>query len=369
MGNRPVTPKRFLTQVWRTPPPTESREGFELMDRNERTIDFPPQVMADLRALITPFLLRAYPEPERLYQKLAAWLDVPREMLLITMAADGGLRSIFDTFVEPGDEVVSVTPSYAMYPVYCGISGAVSNEVRFNDDLSLPLDRVLERITEQTKLVVLANPNQPIERVYDHGELRALLEACARHRALLVMDEAYYHFCPQTAAPLIPEHDRLVVVRSFSKAFGIAGIRLGYLLSRPETIALLTKVRPMYETHSIAVAVGCYLLDHIELMRAYVDEVHDAKTWLVAAFRRLGIDAVGRWSNSVLVSLPSDLPARELVGALRGRRFLVRAETQPPLSNHLRITVGSTAQAERFLAAFEAAMEARDGLGRPASSL
>ncbi len=356
-----ISPKPYLEKVWRMPHPSSTRQGLELMDRNERTVDFPPQVVEELRQRITPFLLRAYPEPGVLYDRLAAWLGVPREMLLLTMAADGGLKALFEVFVEPGDEVISVSPSYLMYPIYCGMAGAVSQDVPFDDDLSLPIERILERITDKTKLVVLANPNQPVERVYDDAESTALLDACERHNALLVMDEAYHHFCPHTALHRLKDYGNLVVIRTFSKAFGIAGVRLGYAVSRPENIAHLSRVRLIYEVHALAIAIGLYLLEHDELMTAYVTETKETMAWLVGAFRNLGFPASGRWSNAILVPVPADRPVKELAEALKRRGFLIRAETKAPLPNHLRITVGPRDQAERFFAAFEAVLEERKG--------
>lgn len=354
-----ILPKAHLDKVWRMPHPSATREGFELMDRNERTVDFPPEVMEQIRRLITPFILRAYPEPEALYEKLAAWLNLSREMLLITMGADGGVNAVFDVFVEPGDEVITVAPSYGMYPVYCAMSGAASQQVRFNDDLSLAMDQILDRISDKTKVVILANPNQPIERVYSEAEMVTILDACVEHSALLVMDEAYHHFCPVTAVPLLKSYGNLVVIRSFSKAFGISGLRVGYVISRPENIVHLNKVRPVYETSSVAIAVTLYLLEHDDLMTSYVTQVKEVVEHLSVALRRLGFEATGRWSNSILVTLPHDLSAQELAHALKQLGCLVRAESEPPLSNHLRITAGSRTQADRFLEAFETALQQR----------
>lgn len=348
-----IPPKLSLAKLWRSPRREGTREGLELMDRNERTADFPPEVISKLRELVTPFLLRAYPEPEKLYQKLVQWLAVPREWILLTMGADGGLRSVFETFVEPGDEVVSVSPSYAMIPVYCGLSGAVARPVPFNEDLSLPLERILDEITDKTKVVLLANPNQPIERVYSETECQTLLEKCLRHEALLVMDEAYHHFCDVTALPSIKRYGNLIVARTFSKAFGIAGVRLGYLVSQPENIWNLSKVRPMYETHSLAIAIGTYLLENDHLMKSYVGEVKESVRFLRSALQGLGLPAYGKWSNSVLVAFPFEIPALQIGRALREQGFLVRVETTAPLSNHLRITVGTMEQTSRFLHLFE----------------
>lgn len=352
-----VDPRPHLLDVERWPHATKSRRGIELMDRNERTIDFPHDVIEELHGLLTSFTLRAYPEPAPLYDELAAWLNLPREMLLLTTGADGGLRTIFDTFVEPRDEVVSPIPSYGMIPVYCGISGAILQGVRFNSDLSIDIRQVLNRINDRTKLVILANPSQPIERLYSEEEMVRVLEKCERRGALLVVDEAYHHFCPITALPLLKVYGNLIIVRTFSKAFGIAGVRLGYLISRPENITHLNKVRPMYEVHSMAVAIGLYLLKNDHLMKSYVAEVKEGMAFLTAALRRFGLKASGQWGNSILVTLPADLSGREVAEALKARGFLIRVEVEPPLSNHIRITVGPKAQAERLLGALESVLE------------
>lgn len=329
------------------------------MDRNERTVDFPPAVMEEIRRLITPFTLRAYPEPEAFYEQLARWLGVSRPMLLLSAGADGAFRMIFDAAVKPGDEVVHAVPSYGMFPVYCELSGAVSKPVSFGEDLSLPLEKILGAITPRTKLVLLANPNQPVERVYTEEECRQLLAAAKRHGAWLVMDEAYHHFCDLTALPLLKEYENLVVVRTFSKAFGLAGLRLGFLASSKENVRRIEQYRPMYETHSAALAIGGYLLKNDHLMKEYVAQVKESRNFLLEGLRGLRIPAYGRWGNSVLAALPPEVPAAEMRASLKERGFLVRAESTPPLSNHLRITLGTPEQAKRFFAAFESLMTVR----------
>ncbi len=309
--------------------------------------------MERLRLRLTPFLLRAYPEPEPFYQKLAAWLGVERSSILLAGGADGALRAVFDTFVEPGQEVICAAPSYGMYPVYCGLAGADYQEVRFQEDLSLPIDRIVERIGPQTKLVLLAHPNQPVERLYSNEELGTLLKTCERFGVLLVLDEAYYPFCPDTALPLVRNHGNLVIVRSFSKAFGIAGLRLGYLVSRPENIVHLNKVRPMYESSSFTLAVGMFLLENDALMKNYVAETRRSIDLLLKGLHRLGLEASGQWTNSVLVRLPAAQSASAVRETLRKAGIGVRTETEPPLTNHLRITLGSEAQADNILNALE----------------
>ena len=345
--------KPHLAKVTRCARPAETRRGCELMDRNERTVQFPPAVVEEIRKRITDFTLRASPEPEPLYERLAAWLGVPRNMLLLTMGSDAALRMAHECYAGEGDEAVSLSPSFALFPVYAGIAGAEPRRIPFHADLTLPLEEILGAITTRTRVVALANPNQPVERVFTPEETVRLLEACRRVGAMLVMDEAYHHFCDATALPLLKEHDNLIVTRTFSKAFGLAGLRLGFAVSQPKNIENLSKLRPMYDVHSAAVEAGLYMLEHEEIMRDYVQQVRAGVGLLIKELSRMGFQPHGGQSNSVLVRLPETLSAKECAAALKEKKFLVRTESEPPLTNHLRITCGTPEQVTRLLAALE----------------
>ena len=355
------SPHPRFNKVTRCGRPAETRKSCELMDRNERTEEFPPEVVEGIRKRISDFTLRASPEPEPLYEKLAAWLGVPRDMLLLTMGSDAALRMAHECYAGEGDEAVSLSPSFALFPVYAGIAGAEPRRVPFRADLTLPLEGILGAITPRTRVVALANPNQPVERVFTPEETVKLLEACKRVGAMLVMDEAYHHFCDATALPLLKEHDNLIVTRTFSKAFGLAGLRLGFLVSRPENVANLSKLRPMYDIHSVAVAAGLYILEKPEIMREYVRQTREGIVALKEGFGKMGIKTFGSQSNSILAALPPGLSPAECAKALKRKGFLVRAESEPPLANHLRITAGPREQAQRLLAAFEQAVMAQSG--------
>ena len=355
------SPKPRLNKVTRCARPAETRRGHELMDRNERTVEFPPEVVEEIRKRITDFTLRASPEPEPLYEKLAEWLGISRDMLLLTLGSDAALRMAHECYAGEGDEALSLSPSFAMFPVYAGIAGAESRRVPFRDDLTLPLEDILGAINPRTRVVALANPNQPIERVFTPEETLRLLEACKRVGAMLIMDEAYHHFCDATALPFLRDHDNLVVTRTFSKAFGLAGLRLGYAVSRPQNIEALSKLRPMYDVHAVAVAAGLYLLEHEEVMLDYVRQTREGIAALKEGFGKMGIRTHGGESNSLLVALPAGLSPAECSKALKRKGFLVRAESEPPLANHLRVTAGPREQAQRLLAAFEQAVLAQPG--------
>lgn len=348
-----IAPKPSLRHIERIAHPIASRGGKITLERNERTVDFPPSVMEDLRALMTGFVLRAYPEMDGFYEALAQWSGYAIDELLATDGADGGLHRVFATYVSQGDDVVILSPSYAMYPVYCQMYGATPRVLRFNEQLQLPFEQVLEAASPGTRLIALVNPNQPIECCYSAAQLRQLAARCAEHEILLLVDEAYYHFCDITAAPLIREYDHVIVARTFSKAFGLAGLRIGYLMAVPSTIKALRALKPIYEINHLNAAIATYFLKRPHLMEDYVSAVRAGRAVMAAFCARAGWSVHGRHSNTILVGLPPEVLATRVTAELFAMGWLVRAETQGATPNHLRITLGPPEQMQELCALLE----------------
>lgn len=348
-----VEPKEQLKNVVRIHDSTETRLNLNRLDKNERTIGYPEEIIKEMFSYITPDLLTAYPEPEPLYQKLSSWLGISRESILLTFGSDGAIKSVFETYVEKGDEVVIVTPSFAMYPVYCDMFGAVRREVFYNEDLSLPIEKIIKSINPKTKLIAFPNPNHPIERVFTDRELIEIFEKAQEFNTLVLIDEAYYHFHPETAVRFIQRYDNLVVARSFSKACGLASIRLGFVVSDPRNIENLFKVKPINEVSGVAIKIGEFLIDNDFLVKEYVEEVHAGRRYLIREFERMQLKTFGRHANFLLVELPESLNVEEFVASLKGEGFLVRGPFKPPIKRHIRITVGPVWQMEKFMDAFK----------------
>ncbi len=348
-----ILPKEPLRDIERVAHPVKLRAGKVTLERNERTVDFPPEIIEDLRKLLTGFVLRAYPETEEFYDALSAWSGFPAEQLLATDGADGGLHRVFATYVSEGQEVVVLSPSYTMYPVYCRMYGARMRSLTFNEKLELPFDTMLASATPGTRLIALVNPNQPIESCYTLDELRILSERCSANGTLLLVDEAYYHFCDITAAPLVKEFDNVVVIRTLSKAFGLAGLRIGYLIAAPQTVKALRALKPIYEINHLNAAIASYFLKKPWIAEEYVAAVRAGRKVLEEFFARYGCPVHGKHSNIILVGLPQALLATSLTEGLRNAGWLVRAETKAPTSNHLRITVGPADQMRMFCGLLE----------------
>lgn len=343
-----ILPKEPLRDIERVAHPVKSRAGKVTLERNERTVDFPPEIIEDLRKLLTGFVLRAYPEMDGFYAVLSEWSGFPTEQLLATDGADGGLHRVFATYVSEGQEVVVLSPSYAMYPVYCRMYGARMRSLTFNEKLEIPFGNVLASATPGTRLIALVNPNQPIECCFTLDEMRRLAVRCAEHDILLLVDEAYYHFCAITAAPLTREFENVIVARTFSKAFGLAGLRIGYLIAARSAIKALRALKPIYEINHLNAAFATYFLRRPQIMEEYVASVCAGRKALEGFFGRYGCEVHGKHSNTILARLPEKVPAPALTTALRNEGWLVRAETQAPTANHLRITIGPPEQMKQL---------------------
>ena len=348
-----IAPKSHIANLYRTPEGLDDRNGYVCLDRNERTVPFPPEVTAEMVARITPEMLVSYPFSESLYRKLARWLGLAREMLLLTNGSDAAIKSVFEAYVAPGDEVVCLSPTYAMYSVYCEMFGASRQEVALGPDLRLEVGEVLERIGPRTRLVALANPNQPTGTVFAPQDLIRLVEHCSRLDVLALVDEAYYPFYEETMLPLVGRFSNLIVTRSFSKACGLPSVRLGYLAGHPEHVSQLFKTKTAHDLNAFALALGEYIVDHDWLLWNYVEQVRAGRDYLEGAFQRLGLEPLRSQANFMLIRLPEGCPPQGVIDALKEEGYLIRGPFAPPLERCIRVTVGPEEQMRDFMEGFE----------------
>jgi histidinol-phosphate aminotransferase len=335
-----ILPKQSLRNIKRISHPIKSRDGAVTLERNERATDLPEHILEDIKNLVTGFTLRAYPEMDDAYDALAQWSGHPVEELLFTDGADGALFRVWATYISAGDEVVTITPSYAMYPVYCDMFDAKMVALGFDDNLELPLQSVLDAVTAETRMLALVNPNQPIECAFTLEELKVLADHCQKNDVLFLVDEAYFHFYKVTAEPLIATYDNMIVARTLSKAFGLAGLRIGYLIAQQAVIDTLRALKPIYEINGLNAAITTYFLQRPKIMEDYVDAVNAGREVLATFFRAHNCSLHGQHSNTILAGLPPHVSAVSITENLRDQGWLIRAETKPPSENHLRITLG-----------------------------
>lgn len=344
-----------VQQLIRSSRPKGGRIGLLRLDVNERPVAFPEDVTRTMLRALEGDTLTAYPEVMALYERLAAHHQLPIAQLAITAGSEMAIRYLFEAYLSPGDGLVILDPSFAMFDVYARICDARVTAVPFRADCTMAVDDVLRAIDARTRVVAIANPNNPTGTVFTDGEMRAIIEKAASVGALCLSDEAYFYFHNATAMPWLSEYPNLVVTRTFSKAWGLAGIRLGYAAGAPEVIAEIQKLQPIDHTSSLAVACGLYMLEHEEIVRQYAAEVIESRAAVTAALRAMGCRVKDSAGNFLLVD--AGRAPEPVAAALRARGILVSTALRLPFPHQfLRVSVGPVAVMAPFVDAMRAVL-------------
>lgn len=331
------------------------------LDKNENLDPALMEVARDVLMNTPPVALATYPEAGEVYRKLAAWAGVSPESLLLTPGSDGAIRLVFEAFVEHGEPVVHTSPTFAMYPVYSQMFGAAVTTIEYGASPhgpSLDLDRLTAVIREtRPKLVCLPNPDSPTGTTVPEEALRDLLAECEAAEAVLLLDEAYHPFHPWTAAPWTAGSRNLIIARTCAKAWGAAGLRVGYAIAHPDTIGLLHKMRPMYEVSTIAVEFLSRMLDRQADMQASVDRLQAGKRFFAAAMAAHGFPVLMTAGNFMHVKFGERAP--RVHAALNGR-VLYRADfDHPSLAGYSRFSVAPQPIMAKVAGLIDAALESR----------
>ena len=330
------------------------------LNTNENPYPPSPAVSAALASLDASSL-RTYPQPtaDPLRDAIASHHGITRDQVVITNGGDEALRLALTTFVEPGAPMGMAEPSYSLYPVLAEIHDAPVHRIELDDEWQLPDDAAQRLNDAGAMLTCVVNPHAPSGGLYTAGELGALAAALD---GLLLIDEAYVDFIDPSAgydaAPLLRRHDNVLLLRTFSKGYSLAGLRLGYLLG-PETLItpIVTKTRDSYNIDGVSQALGLAAFGD----RPYAEEtwakVRDERRRLAEAFTALGMTSPPSQSNFLLVSVGAGRDAEAIYLALKDAGILVRYFSAPRLDDKLRITVGTPEENDRLLGALKDILE------------
>jgi histidinol-phosphate aminotransferase len=325
-------------------PPLGERQGLRL-DFNENTVGCSPRVLERIRNLSFEELAR-YPEREPVEAIVATHLGVKPEELLLTNGVDEAIHLICQTYLEAGDEVLIVVPTFAMYEIFASATGARIVKIPAEDTFAFPMQVVLRNITERTRLVALANPNNPTGAAVAIEDI--LLLARSAPRTALLIDEAYFEFHGETALGRWSECPNLFVARTFSKAYGLAGLRAGVLTGPAHAMGAVRKFASPYSVNGVALACLPEALNDCAYVDAYVREVCEGRTRLQEELKRFGIKFWPSRANFVL--LHTGAATASFIRCMRERGILIRDRSRDPgCDGCVRITLGSLQQTEQLL--------------------
>ena len=346
-----ITPRARVRAMKEYHPPLGNRDVLRL-DFNENTLACSPRVREALGRISAGALTR-YPEREPVETIVAGYLGLAAPQVALTNGVDEAIHVLFETFLEAGDELLLPVPTYAMYEIYASATDARIVPVLAADDLKFPFERLLAAITPRTKIIAVANPNSPSGSVATRAQLVEI--ATRAPHALVLVDEAYFHFHGETLMDLISTLPNLVVARTFSKAYGLAGLRLGLLAGPVETMRWVRRVLSPYSVNALALACLPPALEDTAYLDWYVSEVLAAR----AEFE-IVLDSVGlrRWpsrANFILVEICAQ--HAEFVRLMSARGVLVRDRSSDPgCDGRVRITIGTRDQMRQAIVALNEAL-------------
>jgi histidinol-phosphate aminotransferase len=333
-------------------PPLAGRVGLRL-DFNESTVGCSPRVLARLRSLDAELLAR-YPEREPVEKEVASFLRLDPAQVLLTNGVDEAIHLLSSTYLDSGDEALIVVPTFAMYAIFAQAEGARVVEVRAGDNFSFPEKDLLGQLSPRTRLIAVANPNNPTGAAVAGDVLIQIAQAAPQ--AAVLVDEAYFEFHGETLINQSRQIENLFVARTFSKAYGLAGLRIGVLAGEVKQMAMVRHMASPYNVNAAALAILPEALQDQEYVNRYVAQVLSNRDKLQQELGNLGLRYWPSHANFVLVYIG---PAHaEFVQALRDRGILVRdRHTDPGCEGCVRLTVGSDGHTETLITALRDVVE------------
>ena len=349
-------------KAWPTGKPIEEvqaelgLDSLALMATNENPLGVSPKAVEAIKA--ESGKVNRYPQGPCTYlkRKMASRLGIEEQMILFSNGADNCLRIIGSTFLDPGDEVIVAHPAFPVYRIVARVMGAVPVEVPL-DNHTHDLPAMAERIGPKTKMVFVCNPNNPTGTIVGRKQLGAFVEALPDH-VVLILDEAYFEFVEDEDYPnaldYIREGRNVVGLRTFSKLYGIAGLRIGYTLASPELTAVMERVREPFPVSRVAEAAALAALDDEEFKNRVLANNEQSKRLFYRSFDKMGLSYAKTHTNFMFVDLGTD--AKEAAQALLERGYLIRPGTPWRHPSFVRITFGTMEENRGFLDALTAVL-------------
>lgn len=328
-------------------PPLEGRREKLRLDFNENVEGCSPAVLRVLRDTATRGFISTYPEYSKARRRLGAHLGVGEDQVIMGAGTDEVISAVMHAYVDPGDEVVIPDPSFSMLAFYTQLVGGIPRLVPYRGrDFAFPAREIIRAVGPRTRAICIATPNNPTGGVLSLHQAERILEAadgCA-----VLFDEAYFDFHGESMLGLLPRFPNLFVARTFSKAYGMAGLRIGVLASRAENIAIVQKGQSPYGVNSLAVRCAMAAIEDEAYVRNYVREALQAREILCRTLDELGIRYWPSRGNFVLFELGEG--SRQICSELSASGILIRDQSSR-IPGAARVTVGPLKHAVRFLTA------------------
>lgn len=298
---QPLLNKDLTRPNWLSASPRD--KNFIWLDKNENLDEaYISWINNKIKKKIKETDFSTYPDLKKLYLKISEFDAIEPNKILLTAGSDGAIRTVFHSFVDKDDLVFITSPSFAMYEVYCKMFGARTHRINydnFQNQISIDIKNLIFDINKlKPKLICIPNPDSPTGTTLSLNEIESILKICKKNKTILLIDEAYMYFYDISVLGLLDIYsDNLIICRTFSKAWGLAGIRVGYIISNSDSIEVMNKIRPMYEIGATSLKIVQEILNYPKKMMDSVNRIKLGKLFFETELKKLGFEVLDTQGN------------------------------------------------------------------------
>ena len=324
---------------------TEDRSKVIRLDMNENPIGLPLEFVEKVKDMITPEFLATYPMKEHLIEQIAKHNCVEKNNITVTAGSEEAMRLVFQCFGQAGRSLLTVFPTFEMYDVYSKMFGMIHEIVEYDENFSVKADDIVNKINKKTGMVILLNPNSPIGTTYTLEEFEKIINRAEEVGAIVVIDEAYHYFYKDTEIGLIKKYKNLIVLRTFSKLFSVAGLRIGYAVADPELIGYIEKAESTFNVSNVSILFATEILKNENLLNNLVEIERTGHQWIANQLENNGYKVISGAGNYVLFF--PNIQSKELVSKLKERGIWIRDYSNGILKGWARISTGDISVMKR----------------------
>lgn len=327
------------------------RKGYLRLDLNENPSGLPQDFINEVMKDITPEFVSQYPETLPFTESLAKFLGTDISHICLVNGSAEGIRYIIQAFTSDNGKIVGVVPSYFMFQVYSEMYGRNFVKVPYRDNLTMDVNDIIQELTDDTELLILLNPNNPMGNVYSEQEFEKIMAVSKQKQITVLVDEAYHYFYPGTFINYAINDEHVFVTRTFSKLFSMASCRLGYVVGWPEGIQLVQKLCTPHNTNAFAMKLADAILQNPSVLNNLIEEFKKGRTYLIEKLEEHHYAYKGEAGNFIFIKPQTD--AIQLVDRMKvEKRILIKS--YPNVGNFgtcLRVSIGERKCMEVFVSA------------------
>jgi len=325
-----------------------SRNNKIRLDKNERITNFDKIFFKKFISKITSEKISSYPEVSDLYMVLSNLHKLKTNQFVLTAGVDGAIKNCFELFVSKNDKVITLNPTFAMVDVYCKIFGAKRISIHYDRKLNLNINYLSKSINRNISLIIIANPNSPTGTLISHFNMEKIIKKANINNVPVLVDEAYYDFCNATVLSLLKKYNNLIISRTFSKAYGLAGLRVGYIITNTKLAKLLFNLKSMYEVNSIGVLAGIMMLKNSKIHKHYISETKKGLKILIKFLEDNNIAFLKTYANFIYINIGKKI--NYFYDKLYKDGILTKKGLEiKGYNSYLRITLGPPRQINTFI--------------------